>query len=185
MPGLRVAGEGLAGICGARNLTGIAGHVCVTLFQSFQTSPGGISHGSKAFWSVQGRSDRTPGWLRHRSGIRTTRNGTPAVHRNDDACGRRRVGAQKRCAGCRQGLDRPRVPSAPVGPSRPSFSAAALAASRASFGAWRSARFSRISTIVGQSSFRQSFQGRPRKPLTVSRGRSPQTEQRSSSRQSS
>ena len=28
----------------------------------------------------------------------------------------------------------------------------------------------RISTIVGQSSLRQSFQGRPRKPLTVSRG---------------
>jgi len=41
----------------------------------------------------------------------------------------------------------------------------------------RSARFSRISTIVGQSSLRQSFQGRPRKLLTLRRGISPQTEQ--------
>ena len=48
-----------------------------------------------------------------------------------------------------------------------------------------SARFSRISTIEGQSSFRQSFQGRPRKPFTVSRGISPQIEQLSSSRQRS
>ena len=63
-------------------------------------------------------------------------------------------------------------------------SAAALPLA-AAFAASRSARFSRISTIVGQSSLRQSFQGRPRKPLTVSRGISPQTEQRSSSRQSS
>ncbi len=63
---------------------------------------------------------------------------------------------------------------------------AALAFSRASLAASRSARFSRISTIVGQSSLRQSFHGRPGpRFFTVSRGRSPQTEHRSSRRQSS
>ena len=69
--------------------------------------------------------------------------------------------------------------------SSPLASASALRFSASSLAFWRSARFSRISTIEGQSSFRQRFQGRPRKPLTLSRGASPQIEQRSSSRQSS
>ena len=64
-----------------------------------------------------------------------------------------------------------------------SSSAFRLAAS--SFAFCRSARFSRISTMVGQSSFRQRFQGRPRKALTFRRGVVSQTEQRSSKRQSS
>ena len=83
---------------------------------------------------------------------------------------------------------RPSCPSVPVpfvSEVVPLASASFLRFSASSLAFWRSARFSRISTIEGQSSFRQRFQGRPRKPLTFSRGVSPQIEQRSSSRQSS
>src|SRR5262249_28325681 len=79
------------------------------------------------------------------------------------------------------------LPLAPESADAPSESAEApfFAASLASRARWRSSRFCRISTIDGQSSLRQSFQGRPRNPLTVSLGISPQIEQRSSSRHSS
>src|SRR5687767_8689589 len=68
--------------------------------------------------------------------------------------------------------------SAPLAPS-------AFSAAFAAFAFSRSSRFWRISTIEGQSSLRQSFQGRPRNPLTVSLGISSQIEQRSSRRQRS
>ena len=62
----------------------------------------------------------------------------------------------------------------------PSASAAAFFAAWA---AWRSARFSRISIIVGQSSLKQSFHGLPARPrvLTLTLGVRWQIEQFSSS----
>src|SRR6476659_5215144 len=55
----------------------------------------------------------------------------------------------------------------------------------AAFAASRSARRFFISCIDSQSSLRQRFQGRPRKGTTLSRGVSPQIEQRSSKRKTS